>query len=204
MIGIIDYKLGNVGSVFNMLDKLGIKSKIICNPSDISSVDKLILPGVGSFDNGMKNLLDLKFLPEINEFVLNKKKPILGICLGMQLMCLNSEEGVLSGLGWIDASVVKFKKNIDGDIKIPHMGWNEVIYNSNTKLHEFINNFMRFYFVHSYFVNCNVSEYVILKCKLGNRVFDAAFEMENILGCQFHPEKSHKNGMKVLKYFSSI
>ena len=204
MISILDYGLGNSGSVQNMISKIGKDSKIISSVEEIFLAEKLIIPGVGSFDKGMENLDALKFIEPLNEVVLNKKIPIIGICLGMQLMCNSSEEGVHAGLGWIDAKVKKFKRTIDGDIKVPHMGWNSVMLHSKSSLNNNLDDDTRFYFVHSYYVECLNKNDSILKCKIGNRIFDAAFEKSNIRGCQFHPEKSHRYGMQFLKNFINI
>ena len=149
MIGIIDYKMGNIGSIQNMLKRISVKSVISSKIEILNNCDKLILPGVGSFDQGMKNLKNHNFVRFLNDYVIKDKKPILGICLGMQLFADNSEEGDLSGLGWIKGNVKKFNLRKDG-LKVPHMGWNNIEC-KNSKLFLNLPNEKRFYFVHSFF-----------------------------------------------------
>jgi glutamine amidotransferase len=205
MIGIINYGLGNLKSVQNIVNKQNGNSIILNNPSDYNNnIDKLILPGVGSFDYGMQNLNNNNWVNLLNELVLIKKIPILGICLGMQLMCMNSEEGILNGLGWIDAKVLKFRNINLQKIKIPHMGWNTVeIINKNNLLFNSITKEQRFYFVHSYYVKLNQQkdESTYTNYSLN---FTSAFMKDNIYGVQFHPEKSHKFGMNLINNFISI
>lgn len=198
MIGIISYGCGNILSIKNMLDYLRIKSFIIDSPDQIKEATKLILPGVGSFDNGIQKLLDGLWIKKLEKHVLIDKKPVLGICLGMQLMCSSSEEGNLKGLGWLDAKVLKFNST---KIKVPHMGWNEVKTFKDTLFKKNLR--YRFYFVHSYYVSCKSSDIISTKCLYEDN-FTSSFEKENIFGVQFHPEKSHKFGMEVLKNFSNV
>lgn len=201
MIVIIDYGLGNLGSIKNMLKKIGFDAEISSDLSVIAAADKLILPGVGAFDQGMKNLEERGLISLLNQKVLIDKTPILGICLGMQLFTKNSEEGVLPGLGWIDARTIKFDaSNSTKKMSIPHMGWEYVHSNrSNPLMHEMYEE-PKFYFVHSYYVQCNVPEDSILKTDY-ILPFDSGFQKDNIVGVQFHPEKSHKYGMKLLSNF---
>lgn len=200
MISIIDYGSGNLGSIQNMFKKIGYDSKIISSPSELNGSSKIILPGVGSFDTGMKNLIDGGWIEILNDLVLVQKIPVLGICLGMQLMCNSSEEGELNGLKWIDAEVKKF--NFEStQIKIPHMGWN---FCDSTKSSLLLDNHdivRRFYFVHSYYVSCNSIDDILLQTSYGFN-FTSAFEKSNIIGMQFHPEKSHKFGISILKKFA--
>lgn len=201
MITIIDYGLGNLVSVKNMLKKLGIQSEISDSIGTIAASTKLILPGVGAFDNGMQ-LIKEKGLREIlNKKVLEEKTPILGICLGMQLLTNSSEEGKEKGLGWINAETVKFNFT-DRALKVPHMGWSYVDVKKENKL---ISNTgkHRFYFVHSYYVKCNDPQDVIATCEYGTE-FTCVVNHENIYGAQFHPEKSLKFGMEVLNNFSKL
>jgi glutamine amidotransferase len=204
MITIIDYGVGNSGSIVNMLKKVGVKSTISSDPSEIAAAEKIILPGVGAFDVGIKNLKSSGLIDVLNEQVAEKKKPFLGICLGMQLLAKSSEEGNENGLGWIDAEVMKFDFNGDnGDLKIPHMGWNQI---KNKKSHRILNNLgdeSRFYFVHSYYMKCNQPDDGLLTCNYGID-FTCAVQKDNIMGVQFHPEKSHKFGMQLLKNFSEL
>lgn len=200
MITIIDYGMGNLGSIQNMLKKIGHKSIISHNISDIEKAEKLILPGVGAFDNGMKNIEKFKLKDVLKKKVLADKTPILGICLGMQLMTQKSEEGVLPGLGWISGKTIKFT---DESLKIPHMGWNFV---KTQKKHSLVKDLLRdsrFYFVHSYYVVLDQEEVTLMKTNYGHD-FVSAFQKDNIMGVQFHPEKSHKFGMTMLKNFAEM
>ncbi len=202
MITIIDYGIGNAGSIKNMLKRAGHSSIITSQVSEIKNAEKLILPGVGSFDNGIKHLTDLNLIEALNEKVLNEKTPVMGICLGMQLITKNSEEGKLKGLGWIDAKTIKFKFNPDSLLKIPHMEWNLVKIEKKSKLfQDMYDKENRFYFVHSYHAVCNNQEDVLTSTFHGHN-FTSGFERDNIIGVQFHPEKSHKFGMHLLKNFA--
>lgn len=196
MIVIVDYNMGNVGSIQNMLKKIGVKCCISASLDEIYKAEKLIIPGVGSFDEGMSNLENAGLIPAINHMAIKEKIPVLGICLGMQLMTHQSEEGVLPGLGWIQAETVKLKK-IEG-LKIPHMGWNTVSVEKKNYITENLNEDTRFYFVHSYHVVCRDKEDILFKTNYGID-FVSAFQKNNIVGVQFHPEKSHKHGMKLLE-----
>lgn len=197
MIVIVDYGMGNLGSIANMIKKVGYKSIITSDLKEVKKATKLILPGVGSFDNGMRNLKELGMIEVLNQKVLIEKTPVLGICLGMQLMTKSSEEGKLSGLGWIDAETKKF---VSDTLKIPHMGWNIIKHQKNSQLFDEIEREKRFYFVHSYCVSCN-QEADILTNTNYIQDFVSSFEKENIVGVQFHPEKSHKFGMSLIKNF---
>lgn len=202
MIAIIDYGFGNTGSIKNMLRKLGHDSVITDDYETMAKADKLILPGVGSFDHAMEALNRLDLPRKLNQLVNVEKKPILGICLGMQLMTKCSEEGILPGLGWIDATTDKFISE-DRNVRIPHMGWNEVGVEKETNLTEGFEKGYRYYFVHSYFVNCHNPEDILLKTFYIND-FTSAFQKGHIMGVQFHPEKSHKYGMKLLDNFAKM
>ena len=202
MIQIIDYGLGNTGSIFNMLKKIGVESEIVDNPIKLNDGSKYILPGVGSFDNGMKLLKNNNWIEKLNELIILKKNPILGICLGMQLMTKSSEEGIIPGLSWIDADVKKFSFK-ENNLKIPHMGWNNINPIKNNKLFYKLNNQSRFYHVHSYYVLLNDSSNEIASTNY-SKEFTSSFQKDNIFGVQFHPEKSHKYGMQLLSNFSKI
>ena len=202
MIQIIDYGLGNTGSIFNMLKKIGVESEIVDNPIKLNDGSKYILPGVGSFDNGMKLLKNNNWIEKLNELIILKKNPILGICLGMQLMTKSSEEGIIPGLSWIDADVKKFSFK-DNNLKIPHMGWNNINPIKNNKNFYKLNNQSRFYHVHSYYVLLNDSSNEIALTNY-SKEFTSSFQKDNIFGVQFHPEKSHKYGMQLLSNFSKI
>ena len=201
MIGIIDYKMGNIGSIQNMFKRISVKSVISSKIEILNNCDKLILPGVGSFDQGMKNLKNHNFIRFLNDYVIKDKKPILGICLGMQLFADNSEEGDLSGLGWIKGNVKKFNLRKDG-LKVPHMGWNNIEC-KNSKLFLNLPSEKRFYFVHSFFFECKNKENIISTTDYGIN-FASSINKQNIWGTQFHPEKSHICGMNLLKNYAKL
>jgi len=201
MIAIIDYGMGNLGSIHNMLSRIGSASVITSDKGDIESADKVILPGVGAFDNAMINLDRLNLIPTLKAKVIDKKTPILGICLGMQLFSRNSEEGRLPGLGWIDAQTVRFRFDADhANLKIPHMGWNTIEVKRRGSILDGMYEVSRFYFVHSYHVRCNDESNVLATTTYGI-TFHSAITKDNIIGTQFHPEKSHKFGLKLLRNF---
>jgi glutamine amidotransferase len=201
MITIVDYGMGNLGSVLNMFKRIGIQANITSDLREIASATKILLPGVGAFDNAMTRINETGLKEVLDKKAKLDKVPILGICLGMQLLTRGSQEGVLSGLGWIEADTIKFPQ-IDG-LKVPHMGWNVVNPSTQSKLTFDLPNESRFYFVHSYYVQVDKRENSILKANYGIE-FDAAIQNDNIYGAQFHPEKSHKFGMQLLKNFSEI
>ena len=202
MIAIIDYGMGNLGSVVNMIKKVGGTSLITSDKNEIKNAKKIILPGVGAFDNAMKNLADLELIEIIKEKALVEKIPIMGICLGMQLLTMGSEEGELKGFEFVDAYAKKFDFSSLGEtLPIPHMGWNRVYLQKESQLlQENQERENRFYFVHSYAVECENREDVLTTTNYGYE-FVSSFEKDNIIGCQFHPEKSHKFGMTLFKNF---
>ncbi|MBK7311179.1 MAG: imidazole glycerol phosphate synthase subunit HisH [Sphingobacteriaceae bacterium] len=203
MIVIVDYGIGNLASVLNMFKKIGVKDVIISsNKEEIRTASKILLPGVGAFDKGMENLERSELIPLLNEKVLVEKTPVLGICLGMQLLTKKSEEGVKEGLGWIDAETVKFDPDPSLKLKVPNMGWAYVdVKRENKLLNSTGKN--RFYFVHSYYVKCLDHQQSIATSNFGID-FTCAVNKENIYGTQFHPEKSLKFGMAVLENFSKL
>ncbi|MBL7932042.1 MAG: imidazole glycerol phosphate synthase subunit HisH [Bacteroidia bacterium] len=203
MIAIIDYGLGNLASVLNMFKKIGVKEVQITGDSDkIAKADKILLPGVGAFDGGMGNLEKSGLIPVLNEKALKDKVPVLGICLGMQLLGRRSEEGKMNGLGWIDAETIKFNPAPELKLKVPHMGWDYIkVQRENPLLESEGKN--RFYFVHSYYVKCLDEKQSLATCNFGED-FTCAVNKDNIFGTQFHPEKSLKFGMKVLGNFARI
>lgn len=199
MVTIIDYGIGNLNSVANMIRYVGGSCCISCNPAEIAKATKLILPGVGAFDSGMEALNRSKIVEALAVAVLERKTPILGICLGMQLMAKRSEEGGLAGLGWVDAEVRKFCFPETSRLKIPHMGWNNIsILRQNPLIPSEAG--QRFYFVHSYHVVCEQDEDIVSTCEYGYD-FVAAIAHGNIFGMQFHPEKSHRFGMAIMRRF---
>ena len=201
MITIVDYGMGNLGSIRNMLHRLGIEAVVTSRHDEIRLADKLILPGVGSFDEAVKNLRKLDLISPLNDKVQGAKTPVLGICLGMQLMANDSEEGVLPGLGWVDAHTRKILfSHSSTTFKIPHMGWNTVDIKRKSPLFNDPPGEQRFYFVHSYAVACNNHEDVVATTNYGYD-FVSVLQRDNVLGVQFHPEKSHQYGMRLLKNF---
>lgn len=203
MIVIVDYGLGNLESVLNMFKKIGVKDVTISRDKDVlMKADKLLLPGVGSFDAGMRNLEDSGLIPILNQKVLVEKTPILGICLGMQLLTHKSAEGIKAGLGWIDAETIKFNLAPELKLKVPHMGWSYVNVQKNNVLIDSESK-NRFYFVHSYYVKCFDENQSIAKSNFGID-FTCMVNKENVYGVQFHPEKSLKFGMKLLENFSKL
>lgn len=202
MIGIIDYGVGNVGSILNMLKHIGVDAILAKTPSDIEKATKLILPGVGSFDYGMILLNESGLREVVDKKVITEKLPVLGICLGMQMMTKGSEEGNLPGLNWIDGNCIRFRFDDEQkSIRIPHMGWNDIYpQKANDYFFPMINDELQFYFAHSYHLVCN-DEIITASCKYGYE-FPVAFRKDNIFGAQFHPEKSHQFGMNFLKAFA--
>lgn len=204
VIVVIDYGMGNIGSVLNMLKKVGATAQPSSDPAVIKEAEKLILPGVGAFDNGMQNLQDKGLIDILNEKVLAQQTPILGICLGVQLFSRRSEEGTLPGLGWVAADTIRFQFPQNGNnLKIPHMGWNYIEIRRDNALLTGFDDPPRFYFVHSYHVACDHADDVLATSHYGLD-FTAAVWRGNIMGTQFHPEKSHKFGLKVLANFAGM
>lgn len=201
MIVIIDYGLGNVGSIKNMLKKIGIESRITDSIGEIEKADKIILPGVGKFDAGMQGIRERGLLPVLNNKVLVEKVPLLGICLGMQILTDSSDEGKDTGLGWIHGVTKKFI--LPEEYKIPHMGWNTVDYVKRTPLTLGVEENERYYFVHSYYVKPKSSDDILMQTNYGKK-FASAIYHDNIYGVQFHPEKSHKYGIKLLGNFAKM
>lgn len=202
MIVIVDYGMGNLGSIRNMFHRLGFDSIISGDPTAVAKADKLILPGVGAFDVGMRNLRQSGLIPLLEKKVHQDKTPVLGICLGMQLLSFRSEEGELPGLGWIEAETIRFQLGEPtATVKVPLMGWREVRSRKDSILFDRMFEPPRFYFVHSYHVRCRNSEDAWLSCEHGIE-FTAAVQRDNIVGVQFHPEKSHKFGMRLLENFA--
>jgi glutamine amidotransferase len=202
-VDVLDCGLGNIGSVIRMVEKVGGSAKPITTSEEIRRSDKLILPGVGHFDHGMAQLVERDLLEPLHERVVQQGTPIMGICLGMQLLCISSEEGTSPGLGYINAEVRKFQALAERNLKIPHMGWNTVrVVRENPLINE-ASEEQRFYFVHSYYVKPKSSDLAIMMTTHGLE-FCAAFQSHNIFGVQFHPEKSHRFGMALMKRFVDL
>jgi glutamine amidotransferase len=201
MIVIIDYNVGNVGSIKNMISKLGYECIVSKDPNIISNAEKIILPGVGSFDNGMQQLIENNLIEILNNKVIEKKTPFLGICLGMQLMAKGSEEGVLEGLGWIDSIVKKINPEDDLNTTIPIMGWNYVCSLKENRLIKGNDN--KFYFVHSFYFPKETLN-MVGSSTVGKLIYCSMVVKDNIYGVQFHPEKSHSYGLQLLNNFCSL
>ena len=201
MIGIIDCGMGNLGSIRNMVQKLGGSACLVSTPEELASCRKLILPGVGAFDHGMGRLKTLGLIPFLQQAVGARKIPILGICLGAQLMTHGSEEGAQPGLGWIEAKTIRFQFDAqDANLRVPHMGWNAVSFKRPGALWDSRDEQARFYFAHSYHLVCQRPEDVVLTTEYGYE-FPSAVAHENIYAVQFHPEKSHQFGMRLFGNF---
>ncbi|TXB67273.1 imidazole glycerol phosphate synthase subunit HisH [Vicingus serpentipes] len=203
MIVIIDYKMGNLLSVKKKINQLSSNVIVSSDITVIKSADKIILPGVGHFGKAMENLKKLNLINILNNLVIEEKKPVLGICLGMQIMTKKSEEGNVQGLDWIDAEVIKFKVNDTLKFKVPHTGWNQIISNKDSRLMVGIPDGSEFYFVHSYHVKTNNTN-ITLNTTVYEHEFISAFQQENIFGVQYHPEKSHDVGVQLLKNFIAL
>jgi glutamine amidotransferase len=200
MIAIIDYSMGNLGSIKRKMDIIGVKSIITSNVHEIKNCNKIILPGIGHFAKAVSEIRSRGLWDLLSHQVLNEKKPVLGICLGMQLMAKYSEEGNSEGFGWFDAKVIRFKVSDTIRYKIPHMGWNTITPLKDSSLFEKIALDSEFYFVHSYHVLCNSPEDVLAETTYDYN-FTSAFQKANIFGVQFHPEKSHDAGEMLLRNF---
>lgn len=203
MIAVINYGLGNLASIKNMFSRLGIDAIITDDKQKISDASKLLLPGVGHFKKGMANLHETGLADVLTREVKENGKPILGICLGAQLMTKHSEEGDIDGLGWVDAVTVKFDKEKLNTLPIPHMGWSDVQLKNSSELWDALPADPRFYFVHAYHFLFGVDDEVTATSRYGYE-FACAFKKDNVFGAQFHPEKSHKFGMKVLENYSKL
>lgn len=204
MITIVDYGVGNISAFKNVFKRLNIASNIARSSSDLENATKLILPGVGSFDYAMSQLNLSGMREKLDELVIEKKIPVLGVCVGMQMMGIGSEEGASEGLNWVNAQVLKFDESLlKTRVKLPHMGWNEVKPVKESILFKNINEEAIFYFLHSYYFKCNNSDHVLGVSDYGSS-FSSCINFENIYGVQFHPEKSHNNGEKLLYNFALI
>ena len=204
MIVIINYGLGNINAIYMIYKNLNIPVKIVSNPSDLENSDKLILPGVGAFDYAMDKLGKSGMQDTLNDLILNEKKDILGICVGMQMLANSSDEGNLPGLGWLDAKIKKFEDHISGNaLTIPHMGWNNITPIKPVPILNGLDQDSYFYFLHSYYFQTDINDMVIAKARYGQD-FICAVNQDNIYGVQFHPEKSHDYGINLLKNFAEL
>jgi glutamine amidotransferase len=203
MIAIIDYGMGNLKSVKRKMDRIGVKSVITSDPEEIKQSDKIILPGVGHFAKAVLEIKKRELWDVLNQQVLIGKKPVLGICLGMQLMTRHSEEGDSDGFGWIDANVIRFKVSDTIRYKVPHTGWNTLNQINRSPLFDNINVNSEFYFVHSYYIHCNNSQDILTET-IYDTSFTSSFQKDNIFGVQFHPEKSHDAGELLLRNFINL
>lgn len=204
MIAIVDYGLGNIRAFANVYKQLNVPCRIAADRESLAEADKIILPGVGSFDHAMGLLNGSGLRETLDELVLEKSVPVLGICVGMQLMAQSSEEGKQPGLGWIPGRVLKLNsESISGKTRLPHMGWNEIIPDSEHPLFNHLGAGSRFYFLHSYYFECENPSHAIAKSSYGD-FFTCVAASRNIHGVQFHPEKSHNNGIVILKNFSDL
>lgn len=202
MIGIINYGLGNIFAFTNLLNRINVDNMVINNVDDLNKVQKLILPGVGHFDQAIDLLECSGMLEKIMHLVKNKNVPILGICVGMQILAESSEEGKKSGLGLIKGNVKKLKSD-KKNLILPHLGWNEINFINNIDLFKNMKSKSQFYFLHSYYFECSNKSNEIANFKYGER-FCCAVKQNNIYGVQFHPEKSHSFGIQLIKNFSKI
>lgn len=201
MIVVIDYGAGNIGSILNMFKRLGAEIIASADADVIGSAEKLLLPGVGSFDSGMSKLHESGVVEVLHRKVLQERTPILGVCLGVQLMTKGSEEGVMPGLGWFDARTVKFNfENEAAHLKIPHMGWRDTIIKKPSRLFNPDDEEYRYYYVHSFHLVPENPDDVLTTAVYGYE-FVSGLERGNIMGVQYHPEKSHKFGMRIFKNF---
>jgi imidazole glycerol-phosphate synthase subunit HisH len=199
-IVILNYQTGNIHSIKRKIERMGIEPVISSNASDVLKADKIILPGVGHFAEAMKNLIKLNLIDALHEAVLIKKKPILGICLGMQLMAKTSEEGFVNGLGWINAEIMRFNIDDKFKFKVPHVGWNQIKIKKESVLMNGVPDLTEFYFVHSFYCKCNEQKDILTETDYELN-FTSAIEKDNIFGVQYHPEKSHDTGEILIKNF---
>jgi glutamine amidotransferase len=201
MISIVNYGVANVGSMLNMMKKIGVPAQLISHPDEIARADKIVLPGIGAFDHGMRVLTDLGLAAPLKDRV-RQGIPLLGVCLGMQMLGEGSDEGALAGLGLIPGRSVRFESDAAAGIRIPHMGWSELAPRREDTLLRGLDR-PRFYFVHSYHFVCSNPADELARARYGVE-FTAAIHHGNVWGVQFHPEKSHRFGMGLLRNFAAL
>lgn len=202
-IAIIDYAMGNLLSVKRKLERMGVEAVIVSDATEIQKFDKFILPGVGHFKKAVESLKSTGMWEALNEAVLVDKKPILGICLGLQLMCAHSEEGDETGFGWFDAKVVRFKAHDKLRFKVPHTGWNDIEIQQESALMKHLISGTSFYFVHAYHIETASKEIILNKTSYETE-FVSALAKDNLFGVQYHPEKSHDQGEQLLRNFMEL
>jgi glutamine amidotransferase len=203
MIAIVDYGMGNLGSVENMLRKLGVESVRTSDPDEIARADRLVLAGVGAFDGAMDRIASAGLLDVLNQRVLGERVPVLGVCLGLQVMARSSTEGTRPGLGWLDADVRRFEFTNGQRLPVPHMGWEVTVPTRPSPLFDAGGSELRFYFSHAFHLVCDDAADVAATATYGYE-FPAAIHHDNILGTQFHPEKSHAFGLDVYRRFATL
>lgn len=203
MISIVDYGMCNLGSIKNMLHKLGLESELVASPAAVAKARKIILPGVGAYDHGVSALRERGLVEPLRRSVLEHGVPILGICLGMQLLGSGSEEGSRAGLGMIQGACIRFRFPEGSPLRVPHMGWNEIVPRRASGLLSGLDQGVRFYFTHSYHLVCEDASDVLAIANHGFE-FTAMVQRGNVTGVQFHPEKSHRFGMTLLRNFGAI
>lgn len=202
MIAVVDYGLGNVQAFLNVYKRLNVEAARATTPADLAGATRVILPGVGAFDHAMERLEQSGMRATLDTLVFEQKVPVLGVCVGMQILAGSSDEGKLGGLGWIDGHVRQFSSP-DGRLPLPHMGWNDVTPNAPAGLFSQLESDAKFYFLHSYYFDCANQENVIAVSTYGSE-FTCAVRSGNIHGVQFHPEKSHHYGIRVLHNFAEL
>lgn len=203
MIGIINYGTGNIQAIVNSFNRIGVESKLINTSSDFKDVSRLILPGVGSFDSVMKRFSNSGLRNSLSDAVLKNNIPVMGICVGLQMLFQTSDEGKEEGLGFLAGSVKYLKSDTTHELRLPHMGWNTIYATRDSQLFSLNTDARdnRFYFLHSYFVKPTLDSIVTARA-IYSHYFSVSIEYENIFGVQFHPEKSHNAGLKLLKRFA--
>ncbi|MBR1120203.1 imidazole glycerol phosphate synthase subunit HisH [Bradyrhizobium lablabi] len=204
MITIINYGLGNVQAFANLYKRLNIAARIASSAAELDGASKLILPGVGAFDHAMESFEESGMRQTVDDLVLRQGKPVLGVCVGMQMLARGSEEGTLPGLGWVDGQVRRFDANkLPPPGRLPHMGWNDVIPRNGAGLFAGLERDSRFYFLHSYYFDCASNDNILATSEYGIE-FGCAVRSNNVHGVQFHPEKSHDFGIRLLKNFAEL